>query len=175
MKKSFITVFCFVGILILNSCGGGTQSESNESESKIDTKILLQNKFEQTNDAFDYLLIFKEDKTYEVTYKGPSNTGLGSDIEGSDCFYVEGEYELKDVTILLHPKKYLDKPNGKAIEPSKAWGEATCTIVDKAFEQQYANGMTSTYTKHLLVNIPNVPKDFQEIQLGISGFLKSGQ
>ncbi len=172
MKKLFIAVFCFVSIFNLSSCGGSTESETKENESTIDTKFLLENKFEQSNDAFDYLLIFKDDKTYSVTYKGPSGIGLGSDVDGYDCFYVEGEYELKDATILLHPKKYLDQPNGNPIDPSKTWGEATCTIVDEAFEQQYANGMTSTYTKHLSVNVPNVPEGFQETQLGISGFLK---
>jgi len=166
MRKLFLAVFCVISALFINSCG---------TESKIDTKILTQNKFEMLNPAFEYTLAFKEDKTYQVTYKGPSGTGMGVEISADDSncyFYVQGEYELKENSILLHPKKYFDVPNGKTIDPSKAWGEAECTIVDKELNIDI-NGIPIVYTKYATVKISNVPTDFQTVDLGISGFQKN--
>jgi len=164
MKKTVLTIFIFLSVFIL-SCG---------NESEMDTTILTQNTFELSNPAFEYTLVFKEDKSYQVTYQGPLEAGLGVAIvegETNGIFYVEGEYELNGTTILLHPKKFFDKPNGETIAPEKAWGEAECTIVDKELNTDFL-GNSTIYTKYLAVKISNAPADMQNVDLGISGFLK---
>jgi hypothetical protein len=115
MKNLFIAVFCFVSILILNSCGG---------ESNKDAQFLVQNSFYQSNIAGGRSLEFKDDQTYTLEE-------FGSDP--SETIKTNGEWELKDNTVFLHPKKCLMVGKELHCNTKDVLGEAEGSVVDSDY------------------------------------------
>jgi len=134
--------------VIFTNCGSNSDG--------IDSKFLTSNTFSDLSPQATGRLNFKENKTYTISFRGE---------EGIQPFFLEGEWEVKDNTVLLHPKKCFDSEGGTSIDLSLAWGEAVCTIKDSELPVLDGGFAVVIFTKYLEVKLEK-----ETLNLGIDAF-----